>query len=238
MQPRNLPMKLLIGVVVLLMPLGASAENLSLDPEEVQFGDVQVGQSATQIVTLTSTDDNDLVIYAIMIWDDSSESFEIISELPTFPYAMAQDETLDVEVTFTPAFEAYLEGIFIIVSNAIPPNDFLEVMVSGTGVPFEPPVSVSVAEILAFFDASVADGTLVGDGPGNSASGRLKALRNMIDASGDLIEQGALEQACQQLWDAYERCDGVPKPPEFVAGEAAPVLNGMIGQLLAEWSCP
>ncbi len=42
-------------------------------------------------------------------------------------------------------------------------------------------------KILKSFDTCVAEGTLSGDGPGNSSEGRLGALRNMIEASGDLI---------------------------------------------------
>jgi hypothetical protein len=100
----------------------------------------------------------------------------------------------------------------------------------------EPPVSV--ADILAFFDESVANGTLYGYGPGKSADGRLNALRNQIEAAGDLIDDGALEDACQQLLNAYERCDGLLRPPEFVAGPAAATLAGMILDLMGELGCP
>ena len=65
-------------------------------------------------------------------------------------------------------------------------------------------------------------------GPGGSAEGRLKALRNIIRASGYLIEDGLFEEACRQLMDAYLRCDGEARPPEFVSDTAAPELSCMI----------
>jgi len=97
----------------------------------------------------------------------------------------------------------------------------------------EPPVEPTVAAVLTFFGAAVADGTLVGNGPGNSADGRKGALRNQIEAAGDLISEGYMDEACEQLMNAYLRCDGLPTPPEFVAGPAAPTLAGMILDLPA-----
>jgi len=76
---------------------------------------------------------------------------------------------------------------------------------------------VTVEGILNFFDASVADGSLVGNGPGNSAEGRKNALRNMIEAACDLIDDGYIKDACQQLLDAYQRTDSLSRPPDFVA---------------------
>ena len=103
--------------------------------------------------------------------------------------------------------------------------------------PPEPDPSEQVAEILDFVDTSVDGGTLTGDGPGNSAEKRLNALINMIEAAGDLVEDGDIEGACQQLLDAYKKTDGEPKPPDFVAGEAASELADMIQDLRATLGC-
>ena len=96
---------------------------------------------------------------------------------------------------------------------------------------------VTVQAILDFFDQSVANGSLYGDGPGNSANGRRKALRNMIEAAGNLIEDGLIAEACRQLLDAYQRCEGLDRPPEFVAGGAAQTLGEMIFNLMADLNC-
>jgi len=94
-----------------------------------------------------------------------------------------------------------------------------------------------VPYILDFIDASVAGGTLTGDGPGKSAGNRLNALKNMIEAAGGFIDAGDTSQACQQLLDAYKKCDGDPKPPDFVIGTAAGELAGMIQALRASLGC-
>ena len=59
----------------------------------------------------------------------------------------------------------------------------------------------------------------------------------MIEATGDLIVGGQITEACQQLTDAYNRTDELPRPPEFVAGLAAPVLAEMILALLTSMEC-
>jgi hypothetical protein len=84
--------------------------------------------------------------------------------------------------------------------------------------------AVTIAEVIALFDQAVADGTLVGQGPGNSAQYRLNALRNMLIAASDLLDQGDVDAACRQLRDVANRTDGAFAPPDFVQGPAAPTL--------------
>jgi hypothetical protein len=98
-----------------------------------------------------------------------------------------------------------------------------------TPIPLPFPVPLHYAEqILSFFDTSVTDGTLTGEGPGKSADGRLKARRNMIESARDLIAAGKLGEAYQQLVDAYKKTDGDSHIPDFVSGEAAAELAQMI----------
>ena len=94
----------------------------------------------------------------------------------------------------------------------------------------------AIQAILAYFDASMTDGHLLGSGPGKSGDKRAKALRNMIEAAGDLIILDPAG-ACVQLRDALERTDGEAKPPEFVEGGGAAELAGMIADLRSELIC-
>jgi hypothetical protein len=92
-------------------------------------------------------------------------------------------------------------------------------------------------EILDFFDDAVAKGELKGSGPGRSAEGRLKALRNMLEEAEALIQQGDIKEACGQLRQAYLRTDGEPRPPDFVEGPAAGELAQMILDLMDDLGC-
>ena len=89
-----------------------------------------------------------------------------------------------------------------------------------------------VDEILQFFDESVQAGTLYGIGRGQSANYKLNALRNMIIEAGNYVTG-----ACEQLYDAFLKTDGLPEPPDFVAGDAAPMLAAMLQDLQEELRC-
>ncbi|MDL1978446.1 MAG: hypothetical protein LWX52_10215 [Deltaproteobacteria bacterium] len=104
----------------------------------------------------------------------------------------------------------------------------------------EVPPNEQIANILDSIDGWVADGTLAGDGPGNSAEKRLNALKNMIEAAGDLIDDGDIAGACVQLMDAYQKTDGLTppeSPPDFVMGDSAGDLAGLILDLMASLGC-
>jgi hypothetical protein len=97
--------------------------------------------------------------------------------------------------------------------------------------------TMTIEKILEFFDDSVADDSLKGDGRGNSANGRLNAFRNMLEMAGDLIDVGDIEGACGQLKAASRKCDGDSPPPDFVAGPAVSELHDMILGLMEELGC-
>lgn len=209
------------GILVLLtFPIIASAQ-LDVSPTTHDFGDVEVGSTATAMVTVMNLGGSEVTLDASL---SGSADFAIISSVPG---SISPGGIVDIQITFTPSAVGYVEADLLL-------NVTVVSSLAGVGVSIEPPPSVSIADILAFFDASVADGTLVGNGPGKSADGRRDALRNMIEAAGDLIEDGAIGEAQRQLMNAYQRCDGLDRPPEFVAGTAAPTLAGMILDLIAE----
>lgn len=90
----------------------------------------------------------------------------------------------------------------------------------------------TVEDVLAFMYASVEDGTLIGDGPGVSAEKRLNALINMVEEAQRLIDEGLIDEAYEQLGDAYSRTDGEHRPTDFVAGPAASELAALIHCLM------
>lgn len=88
------------------------------------------------------------------------------------------------------------------------------------------------------FDASVEVGTL--EGRGNSAwfaNKRLKAYRCMLVAASTLIDAGYIGWGCLVLERCDMRADGMPRPPDFIIGEAREELIGMILQLMADLGC-
>jgi hypothetical protein len=88
----------------------------------------------------------------------------------------------------------------------------------------------------AVFDGCVQSGTLVGNGPGNSADGRRSAFRNALAAAANLLASGGAADAVAQLEEAYLRADGASNPADFVAGAAAADLAARIRQLIESLS--
>jgi parallel beta-helix repeat protein len=86
--------------------------------------------------------------------------------------------------------------------------------------------------LLIYFDEEVINGSLAGIGPGRSSQGRLGALRNMLEAVCELIEDEQFDEARLQLLDVYMKVDGNPQPPDFVAGDAVEEISTKILELI------
>jgi hypothetical protein len=207
-------------------------------PMVYDFGDVELGTSSTNIITISNVGEYALTVFDISFQPGSSSDFSI-TMAPTLPTVVQIDMSTEVEITYTPSAEGYSSAVLEISSND-PYYSLVQVQLSGTGVEVEPPPEEQIAEVLDFIDTSVDQGTLMGDGPGNSAEKRLNALRNMIEAASDLIEHGEIEKACQQLMDAYKKTDGLTppeSPPDFVTGDAASELASMLQVLMTSLGC-
>lgn len=176
----------------------------------------------------TSIDDTDFVF---MTYSTTTS--------PTLPVVLAPNGILDVEITYSPSVAGPCSGTLEIGSND-PDESLVQVPLIGNGVVVEVPPNEQIANILDSIDGWVANGTLAGDGPGNSAEKRLNALKNMIETAGDLIDDGDIAGACVQLEDAYRKTDGLTppeSPPDFVTGDSADDLAGMILDLMASLGC-
>lgn len=209
---------------------------IEVTPAEHDFGEVMVGASSTVIITIQNING-----HFLNIWDVSlaagSDAFAI-TDSPGFPLVLDWNgnSSTEVEVTFTPTVAGAVSGTLVVTSDDLV-YPTLEVSLSGTGVSEQQEPSEMIEDLIDFFDASVADGSLYGLGPGNSAPHRLNALRNMLLAAGDMIDAGEYERACAQLASAWAKTDGLPRPPDFVGGEAAAELAGMIEELMGAIGC-
>jgi len=199
---------------------------------EWDFGDVEVGQIAIVLVQIFNYGTADLNVSSVTIAGDADFT---ITDGPATPLVIAPNTSIgvDFEITYAPATEAPAAAVVTIVSDD-EDESIIDVALSGVGIVIVVPPTQQIQDILDYFDASVIDGTLVGYGPGNSASKRLKALRNMIESASDLINASAYAQAIDQLESIAKKTDGVSKPQDFVVGGAAAVLNTMINDLIAD----
>ena len=217
--------------VVQVALTGMGVSPLDISPMAYDFADVEVGTCSETIITVTNiTEVYEVQMTGIYLSENHDPSFTSVCLIPSILYP---GMSVDVPVIFCPqVVGSYSTTLWVDTCAGI-----FEVTLSATGVHEEPSPEEQVQEILDFIDESVEAGTLWGNGPGNSADKRLQALINMIEAAGDLIEQGRCEEARDQLWAAYRRCDGSPKPPDFVEGQAREQLAAMILALIESLGC-
>lgn len=240
-------MSVLVACAVLAAPMVASAEIIaSWVPTSHDYGNVTVGESESQIFTVTVGTGNLAFIGATLVANDNTQgepepymgaSFAITASpnpYDSFPAPLS----FDIEVTFAPDVEGYHYAYLRIQSDDVMQNEDIRIPLFGMGVASEPEPVGDMAALIALFEAYVADGTVVGDGPGSSAGGRLNAFRNMLNAAADLLEEGYLDQACETLSVAYYKCDGAAPPPDFISGPNAPTINAAIDAVMDALGCP
>jgi hypothetical protein len=144
-----------------------------------------------------------------------------------------------------PAFDSGVNEVVVVAASQIDPHAAslirLELLDEDgntvshdfemSAAPEEPeePENTDCDAVLSFFDEVVEAGTLLGNGPGNSANGRRAALRNMIEEACSFADEELYEEACGQLTAAFKKCDGDDK--DFVTGDAVPELAERIGSL-------
>lgn len=241
------PSALIIGGFETYLPIIKPDAPYIFAPEaKIDFGDVLTSGEMTLGVNISNIGGKDLVINSISIQDISQSK----SESGSFTYDMYGQITKEggvivppgglvtIYVTFNPE-EIGSQSANLIIESNDPEHPQIIIPVEGRGfmiIPgdFDRDLDVDQNDIkivLYFFDESVKNGTLIGLGPGKSAKNRLNALRNMIVSASNLIGAGDTSGACTQLMDAYKKTDGQPRPPDFVAGEAASELAAMIEQL-------
>jgi len=196
------------------------------------LGDVPIGETEMQLVVIYNQGAGELNVSSVTL--SGSGDFAIASG-PETPLVIAPNSAIgaDFEITYTPSSGGPASTVITIVSDD-GDESVVELTFSGVGVVVDVPPQQQIQDILDTFDASVANGTLLGYGPGNSASKRLNALRNMIESSGDLVNAGDYGQAIDQLESIAKKTDGASKPQDFVVGDSATVLNTMVNDLIAD----
>ena len=195
------------------------------DPPVAQNGTANTFLGTLVIGTLVATDiDSTPLSYAIV--SNGTKGTAIVTNSATGAYTYTPTAGASGTDTFT--FRAFdgiddsnIATIAVTIANVPSPRD-------------------QIVAILSFFDLSSKSGALVGvpdKSKGKSAKQQLNALRNMLTAARDQIQQPTPASACLQLKDALGKTDGNPKPPDFAAGTAAPQLAQKIGTLLTTLGC-
>ena len=130
-----------------------------------------------------------------------------------------------------------MQPLLVLRAYLCPHTPQITVPLSAIGVVVEPHLEEQVQIIIDFIDNCVAIGTLEPVGPGKSARNRLRAFQNKLYATGDLIEAGELEEACEKLASIRAKVDGMHPPPDWLKGDDATELLQQIDDLMNTIRC-
>ena len=203
-------------------------------PDSHDFGEIAVGESAMAIVTLTNGGNEPLTVTGLAL-GPSGGAFSLEGP-PALPLTLAFAETLDIQLAFAPQASGAAAAELLIDSDD-PDTPQAGVALSGTGMATELPPAEQIADILAFYDDAIAQGTLVGTGRRRAARRRPRALRHKLVAIGRRIRHERLNRACRQLFRLSRRIDGVSPPPDFVQGPALGELAAKVRTLSDTLAC-
>lgn len=215
----------------------AAEPDIDVTPVAIDFGSVELGTPAPKTVTLSNVGDADLTVDGISLQSGGSGDF-MITSAPATPVILGEGGASQfVEITFTPSVAGDASDVLEISSDD-PDEPLVQVPLSARGVAV-PPLEL-IDDLLTFINDAVEAGTLTGSGPGKSAENRLNAFINMITNAGNLIEQGLIAGACDQLEAAFRKTDGLSgggEPKDFVTGAAAATVADGIQNLRNTLGC-
>jgi hypothetical protein len=116
-------------------------------------------------------------------------------------------------------------------------NSEVFIPVQGVGVIGEVHPDELMSYLINSFDEFVENETVKFSGRDHIRSCRLKAFRDMLKASSDLINVCDYETACVQLGAVLNRVDGDEHPPDFMEGINTETLEHMIRDAINILEC-
>jgi hypothetical protein len=129
--PINFPAIFAIIGVILMFALGSlnafATAQLTRSPAILRFGNVDVGQTETLLVTVTNTGLTSVTLSSV-----SSSNPVFGTPNLILPLVLSAGQSVDVSISFTPAITGWTPGMVEFSSNASNPT--LSVQMGGTGV--------------------------------------------------------------------------------------------------------
>jgi hypothetical protein len=180
-------------------------------------------------VTVYNAGNANLTLNSVSVMQNEPLQFGF-TPLQVIPVTLEPGMSIDLEISFTPAKEGLSEAsLHLFSSDPTMPDLEIQLLGEGAAVEFTPERQAQPCWTLC---SCLAAGTIAGEGKGQSASNKAATFCKMIAAAKQLIEAGYNEFALEALDDIQKKCDGKKAPADFVSGQDAAVLHGMIIELM------
>jgi len=204
---------------------------IEVSAANVDFGQVNIGGFCEQLLMVSNTGQAPLTITSVYLEQDDNLQF-YTTGLRQMPWTLAAGESAAVGVLFASAVEGQTSAVLVLLSDD-PNTARLEIALTGEGIVFLT-CSQQMEAILAFFDESVSQGTLFGQGHGKAALCRVEAVRQLLKTAQVLIERQRCEMAALTLKAVLLKVDGEGRPGDFVCGPAVGQLESKIRRLIED----
>ncbi len=202
---------------------------ITASPSSHDLGDIDVWDTVIFEVEIGKNGVLPLIIEDIALSSTVNGYFSVEST-PSLPLTLDHGSTAVVEMSYHPWETGKHATVLNIDSND--PDGALEVEISATAVASEDPPDEQMEKTEEFIEDEIEDGGIVGTGDGESADNRLSAFLDKIAEAIASYEEGDVEDAIGTLQALLKKCDGDPKPPDHVEGDAAVELAERIMDLI------
>jgi hypothetical protein len=206
--------------------------DIEVVPEDYDFGNVIFGETSSLQVSIMNTGGSDLTVEDIYLVNSNGVPFDIILNV-SLPVEIAPQDAVEVEVAYSPTSLYTVQSDDLVIMSDDPDEGTVPVQLDGRGVLADEP-SVAIEHLLQYIDIAVAEGNLWGTKSIKKSSRlarrstinrdtpkKYKALINMIESTGDLIDKGKIHNACKQFSTIYRLIDGALNPKDLVEGPAS-----------------
>ena len=219
-------------IILLTVKLGwvTSAPEISVEPDAVEFDQVEIGTEQSAIVSITNKGNANLTLQSLTIVQDDGAGFGFIP-LEQLPTTVEPNSVVELEVVFAPSAEGSAAAVLQIGSDD-PDNPLVEIMLSGAGYSAVLTPQEQIAAIIDFYLAGLEDDTIVGIGRGRSATAKEIALGHMLVCAKNLINSGYKKWALVPMMAIDGHTDGNAWPVDLVEGPGKPVMNAMVKEMI------
>lgn len=197
------------------------APDITLSTTNLAFGDLLIGETATQSVTISNDGDAVLNIGSIALSGSGDFTYNGCTQ------SLAAGDSCDVTVTFSPVTAGVATDTLTIMSDD-PDEATVTVALSGNGITAE----TYLQELIAYANQEASAGNLIGVGPGKSGAKNvrkfIKRLEKALKALQKGNKKGHTKKVCHELEKAYKYIDGENKPKDIVAGSSAQEISERI----------
>ncbi|MBW1944040.1 MAG: hypothetical protein JRJ51_14570 [Deltaproteobacteria bacterium] len=228
---------LIISIMLFQGPALAADDTIIL-PNEIPFGDVQVGQVMTAELVIAHTASSQ--VEAVVALSGTCSDFSL-GAVPS-PFIIPAGANASVIITYAPTGGGFCSDTVDLQFFWITPFGKTDlgtrtVTVTGNGVVPEEPEepAADMGSVLEFFDKSVAEKTIKGKGRRKFAKFRIKMLRHMLVIADRKIQKGKIKKAQKLLKAVYKKIDGKRGRKwnkDLAKGEALSELAEMVAQVI------